>query len=48
MMINTQKHEKAQKEQTNIYQKDQLEYIQDQINKIKNSVEDSNEKLGRL
>ena len=37
---NVQKFQKAQKELTKIYQKEQLEYIQSQINEIKNSVDD--------
>ena len=31
---------KAQSEQINTYQKEQIEYIQGQINKIRNSVDD--------
>ena len=37
---NTLKFKKAQRELSNIYQKEQLEYIQGQINKMINSVED--------
>ena len=35
----TQKLKKANRELTNTYQKEQKEYIQSQINKIRNSVE---------
>ena len=38
--VNAQKLKKAQRELINAYQKEQLEYSQDQINKIRNSVED--------
>ena len=38
--INAQKLKKAQNELTNIYLKEQTEYIQNQINKIRDSVED--------
>ena len=38
--INTQKHKKAQNELTNVYLKEQIEYTQIQINKIRDSVED--------
>ena len=37
---NTKKLKKTQTEITNTYLKEQTEYIQDQINKIRNSVED--------
>ena len=37
---NAQKLKKAKKEQTNTYQKEQLEYIRGQIDKIRNSIED--------
>ena len=37
---NTQKLKKAQREIINAYQKEQIEYIQGQINKIRNAVED--------
>ena len=37
---NAQKFNKAQIELTNVYLKERIEYIQDQINKIQNSVED--------
>ena len=36
---NAQKFKKAQRELINTYQKEQIEYIQSQINKIWNSVE---------
>ena len=38
--INTQKLKKTQNELTNVYQKEQTEYIQNQITKIRDSVED--------
>ena len=38
--INVLKFKKAQKELINTYQKEQLEYIQGQINKIRNSIKD--------
>ena len=38
--INTPKLKKAQNKLTNIYLKEQTEYIQNQINKIRDSVED--------
>ena len=38
---NTQKFKKAQRELLNAYQKEQIEYIQGQVNKIRNFVEDS-------
>ena len=38
--INVQKLMKAQNELTNVYLKEQTEYIQNQINKIRNSIED--------
>ena len=37
---NTQKPKKAQRELTRAYIREQTEYIQNQINKIRNSVED--------
>ena len=37
---NAQKLKKVQSELINIYQKQQIEYIQSQINKIRNSLED--------
>ncbi len=37
---NAQKLKKTQRELINAYQKEQIEYIQGQINKIRNSVED--------
>ena len=37
--INTQKLKKAQGELTNVYLKEQTEYIQNQLNEIRNSVE---------
>ena len=37
--INTRKRKKAQNELTNVYLKEQTEYIQNQINKIRDSVE---------
>ena len=37
---NGQKLKKAQSELINEYQKEQIQYIQDQINKIKNSIKD--------
>ena len=37
---NAQKLKKAQSELTNAYMKEQIEYIQDQVNKIRHSVED--------
>ncbi len=41
----TQQEEKAQNELTNIYLKEQTEYIQNQINKIRNSAEDRQSKI---
>ena len=38
--INTQKLKKAQNELTNVYLKEQTEYIQNEINKNRDSVED--------
>ena len=38
--INAQKPKKAQNELTNVYIKEQIEYIQNQINKIRDSFED--------
>ena len=38
-ITNAQKHKKAQKELTSTYLEEQTEYIQNQINKIRNSVE---------
>ena len=43
--INTQKLKKAQNELTNVYLKEQLEYIQNQINKIQDSVKDRQSKI---
>ena len=37
---NTQKLKKAQRELINAYEKEQIEYVQGQINKIRNLVED--------
>ena len=42
---NVQKLKKAQREVTQTYQKEKLEYIEGQINKIRNSVEDRQSKL---
>ena len=42
--INTQKL-KAQNELTNVYLKEQTKYIQNQVNKIRNSVEDRQSKI---
>ena len=38
--INAQKYEKVQNELTNVYLKEQTEYVKNQINKIRDSVED--------
>ena len=38
--VNGQKLKKAQNELINTYQKEQIEYIQGQINKIRNSIEE--------
>ena len=43
--INAQKLKKAQNELTNIYQKEQTEGIQNQINKIRDSVEDRQSRI---
>ena len=43
--INSQKLKKAQNELTNIYLKEQTEYIQNQINKIRDSVEDRQSRI---
>ena len=43
--INAQKLKKAQNEQTNVYLKEK--YIQNQINKIRNSVEDRSSRRAR-
>ncbi len=40
MNINTQKLKKAQNELTNVYLKEQTEYIQNSIDKIRDIVED--------
>ena len=37
--VNAQKLKNAQRELTNVYQKEEIEYLQSQINKIRNSVE---------
>ena len=42
---NVQKLKKPQRELTNTYQKEQNEYIQGQINKIRNSVEDKQSRI---
>ena len=43
--INTLKLKKAQNELADVYQKEQTEYIQNQINKIRNSVEDRKSRI---
>ena len=43
--INAQKLKKAQNELTNAYLKEQTEYIQNQINKIRDSVEDKQSRI---
>ena len=43
--INIQKLKKAQNELTNVYLKEQTEYIQNQINKIRDSVEDRQSRI---
>ena len=43
--INTQKLKKAQNELTNVYLKEQIEYIQNQIKKIKDSAENKQSKI---
>ena len=43
--INAQKLKKAQNELTNIYLKEQTEYIQNKINKIRDSVEDKQSRI---
>ena len=43
--INTQKLKKAQNELTNVYLKEQTEYTQNQINKIRDSVEDRQSRI---
>ena len=42
---NTQKLKKTQSELTNAYLKEQTDYIQDQINKIRDSVEDTESRI---
>ena len=42
---NVQKLKKAQRKLINIYQKEQIEYIRGQINKIRNSVEDRQSRI---
>ena len=42
---NAQKLKKAQSELTNAYLKEQIDYIQDKINKIRNSVEDRQSRI---
>ena len=42
---NSQKLKKAQRELTSTYVKEQMEYIQNQINKIRNSVEDRQSRI---
>ena len=46
-MPTRRKLKKAQSELTNEYQKEQIEYMQGQINKIRNSVEDRQSQLVR-
>ena len=46
--VNAQKLKKGQKELINAYQKEQIEYIQEQINKIRNSVEDKQSRIASL
>ena len=43
--INAQKLKKSQNELTNVYLKEQTEYIQNQINKIRNSVEERQSRI---
>ena len=43
--VNAEKLKKVQREVTDTYQKEQLEYIQGQINKIRNSVEDRQSRI---
>ena len=43
--IKTEKLKKAQNELTNVYLKEQTEYVQNQINKIRNSVEDRQSRM---
>ena len=45
MNINTQKLKKAQNELTNVYLKELTEYIQNQINKIRESIEDRQSRI---
>ena len=46
--INTQKLKKAQNKLTNIYQKEQTDYIQNQINKSRDSGEDKQSRIAWL
>ena len=43
--INTLKHKTVQNELANIYQKEQTEYIQNQINKIRDTVENRQSRI---
>ena len=43
--INVLKHKKAQNELANIHLKEQTEYIQNQVNKIRDSVEDRKSRI---
>ena len=43
--VNAPKHNKGQKELANIYLKEQREYVQNQINKIRDSVEDRQSRI---
>ena len=45
--VNAKKLKKAKRELINAYQKEQIEYIQEQINKIRNSMEDRQYRIAR-
>ena len=45
--INAPKLKKAQKELTNVYLQEQIEYIQNQINKIRDLVEDRQSRIAK-